>query len=51
MSGLKSKTKPAKAHRNIESGFAETAKKAMRQAQAIAARENAWFGLPLLVAR
>ncbi len=51
MSESKSKTKLVKAGKPAESRFVVTAKKAMRKAQHTAARENARFGLPLIVTR
>jgi hypothetical protein len=51
MSESKSKTKSVKAGTPAESRFVATAKKAMRKAQHTAARENARFGLPLIVTR
>jgi hypothetical protein len=45
------KTKLARARKPAKTGFAETAKKAMRKAQQVAAREDARFGLHLILAR
>jgi hypothetical protein len=51
MSDSKSKTKSVKAGKPAESRFVATAKKAMRKAQHTAARENARYGLTLIVTR
>jgi len=51
MSESKSKTKSVKAGKPAESRFVAMATKAMRKAQHTAARENARFGLPLIVTR
>jgi hypothetical protein len=51
MSVSKNKVKPVKAGKPAESKFVVLAKKAMRQAQRTAERENARFGLPLIVTR
>jgi len=49
MNTSKTKPKPAAAAKVTESRFAATARKAIRKAQRTAARENARFGLPLIV--
>jgi hypothetical protein len=48
-SKTKSKPKPAAKARPAQSPFVAQAKRAMRKAQQTAARENARFGLPLIV--
>jgi hypothetical protein len=45
----KNKSKPAVKSRLPKSAFVETAQRAMRKAQQAAARENARYGLPLIV--
>lgn len=49
MKSSKNKSKPDKAAPKAESAFAEQAQKAIRSAQRVAARENARFGLRLIV--
>jgi hypothetical protein len=45
----KNKSKSAVKSRRSQSSFAVTAQRAMRKAQQAAARENARYGLPLIV--
>jgi len=49
MSVSKNKFKASAKTRQDKSAFVVTAEKAMRKAQKTAARENARFGLPLIV--
>jgi hypothetical protein len=49
MSAFKSKPKRAAKTRLARSPFAEMAQRAMRKAQKAAARENARWGLPMIV--
>jgi hypothetical protein len=49
MTKSKNKSKPAPKSRPAPSRFAATAQRAIRKAQQSAARENARFGLPLIV--
>jgi hypothetical protein len=49
MSVSKNKSKPAAKIRLDRSAFAATAQRAIRKAQQTAARENARYGLPLII--
>ena len=49
MTKSKSKSKPASKPRTTQSLFVTQAKRAIRKAQESAARENARFGLPMIV--
>ena len=49
MTTSKSKSKPPSNTRRIQRPFVAQAKRAIRKAQQAAARENARFGLPLIV--
>ena len=49
MIASKSKLKPAAKAHGVQSPFAVKAQRAIRKAQQTAARENARFGLPLIV--
>jgi hypothetical protein len=49
MTTSKNKSKPAAKTRPAPTAFVEQAQRAIRKAQQTAARENARFGLPLIV--
>jgi hypothetical protein len=49
MATSKSKSKPAARKRSPQSPFAAKALRAIRKAQRTAARENARYGLPLII--
>jgi hypothetical protein len=49
MPASKSKSKPVAKSRSAASPFVAKAKRAIRKAQQTAARENARFGLPMIV--
>jgi hypothetical protein len=49
MTTSKTKSKPAAESRSVQSPFVAQAKRAIRKAQQTAARENARFGLPMIV--
>jgi hypothetical protein len=49
MTTSKNKSKPAAKSRPAPTAFVEQAQRAVRKAQQTAARENARFGLPLIV--
>jgi hypothetical protein len=49
MTASKSKSKPAVKARGAQSLFVAKAQRAIRKAQQTAARENARFGLPMIV--
>jgi hypothetical protein len=49
MIASKSKSKPAAKARGAQSPFVAKAQRAIRKAQQTAARENARFGLPMIV--
>lgn len=51
MTTSKSKSKPAAKVRSVPSPFMAKAQRAIRKAQQTAARENARFGLPMIVAQ